>query len=156
MKYEKETTIERLRDAVSGSYGAVVQYAQFVFVTDAHWKGGFDVAIYEFTEYPRTIESGLVQLKLSTERFEDSGSALAWCIDWARERGLSSRCYKTMHELTHDQFETLKHNLYWSDIQFAEIGGKCLNQVYDFPVDVPNEMVYAYFDGTLFTDEDFI
>ena len=46
----KFTTIERLNEMVSATYGAVLQFGDFVFVTDCHWRGGFTAAIYTFDQ----------------------------------------------------------------------------------------------------------
>ena len=40
------TTIERLQEQVSATYGAVLHFGDYVFVTDCHWRGGFTATIY--------------------------------------------------------------------------------------------------------------
>ena len=79
------TTIEKLQLKVSASYGAVIKYGDRVFVTDCHWKGGFTAEIYEFVETPEETGLGDIECRLhliqtATERFEDNGHAIAWCM----------------------------------------------------------------------------
>ena len=82
MKYEKESTIERLQIIVSPSYGAVVKYGEKVLVTDAHWQGGFEAAVYRFTDITQTDIEAPVQLeKIAPTRFEDAGHALEWAME---------------------------------------------------------------------------
>ncbi len=82
MKFEKESTMERLQLAVSRSCGAVVKYGEKVLVTDAHWKGGFEAAVYKFTDPTRTdIEAPIELEKISPIRFEDAGHALEWAME---------------------------------------------------------------------------
>lgn len=82
MKYENETTMERLQMEVSGSYGAVVKYGQKVLVTDQHYRGGFEAAVYGFVDPTRTdIEAPIGLERISPMYFEDNGSALAWAMD---------------------------------------------------------------------------
>ena len=82
MKYENETTMERLQMEVSGSYGAVVKYGQKVLVTDQHYRGGFEAAVYGFVDPTRTdIEAPIGLEQISPMYFEDNGSALAWAMN---------------------------------------------------------------------------
>ena len=79
MKYEKESTMERLQMAVSPSYGVVVKYGEKVLVTDVHWQGGFEAAVYQFKNPEQTdIEAPVELVQTAPERFEDAGRALAW------------------------------------------------------------------------------
>ena len=79
------TTIERLQEKVSATYGAVLQFGDHVFVTDCHWRGGFTAAIYTFDQTASNAEASDIErpLKLVEEadpHFADNGHAIAWCI----------------------------------------------------------------------------
>lgn len=82
MKYEKESTMEQLQMSVSSSYGVVVKYGEKVLVTDVHWQGGFEAAVYQFKNPEQTDIEALVQLeKIAPTRFEDAGHALEWAME---------------------------------------------------------------------------
>lgn len=79
------TTIEKLQLDVSGSYGAVIQYGDKVFVTDIAWQGGYTAEIYEFIEFPEDTRLGDIECRLTPwakaeETFKDNGHALQWCF----------------------------------------------------------------------------
>lgn len=81
----KFTTIERLNEMVSATYGAVLQFGDFVFVTDCHWRGGFTAAIYTFDQTASNagasdVERPLKLVKEADQHFADNGHAIAWCI----------------------------------------------------------------------------
>lgn len=79
------TTMERLQEKVSATYGAVLKYGGRVFVTDTFWKGGFYAEIYEFIDEPgksgfADIECRLFLIERADRTFEDGGHAIAWCM----------------------------------------------------------------------------
>lgn len=78
------TTMEKLQGKVS-TFGAVVQYGDCVFFTDAHWNGGFTATVYSFEESPEEGESEceclLCPMCKADSTFLDNGSALKWCFD---------------------------------------------------------------------------
>lgn len=81
----KLTTIEQLHEMVSATYGAVLQFGDFVFVTDCHWRGGFTAAIYTFDQTANEagasdIERPLKLVDEADQHFSDNGHAIAWCI----------------------------------------------------------------------------
>lgn len=84
MKFERFTTIEGLQIDCSCSYGAVVKYSEYVFATDADYRGGFKAAVYEFIDLEddgyADIERRLSLISESEERFADGGHALEWCM----------------------------------------------------------------------------
>ena len=85
MKFEKVTTMEHLQIDCSCSYGAVVKYGEYVFVTDADYRGGFVAAVYEFLDSKEDgffdLERRLSLVSESAERFSDGGHALEWCMN---------------------------------------------------------------------------
>ena len=85
MAMDKITTMERLSDKVSCTYGAVVKFGDRLFVTDVHWKGGFTACIYEFIDDPEETGLSDIECRVSLiaeaeQRFEDGGNAIAWCL----------------------------------------------------------------------------
>ena len=79
------TTIERLQEQVSATYGAVLHFGDYVFVTDCHWRGGFTATIYTFDQTAgdagaSDIERPLKPVEKADQHFTDNGHASAWCI----------------------------------------------------------------------------
>lgn len=79
------TTMEKLTNKVTCSYGSVMQFGDYVFVTDIHWQGGFVAEIYEFVDDPKEQEFGVIECRLSLiktakQHFEDGGHAIEWCL----------------------------------------------------------------------------
>lgn len=78
------TTMKKLQGKVS-TLGAVIQYGDYVFFTDIHWRGGFTATVYGFEESPEEGESEmeclLYQMCDAHSTFPDNGSALKWCFD---------------------------------------------------------------------------
>ena len=80
------TTMEKLSEKVTCSYGSVVQFGDYVFAVDIHWQGGFTAEIYEFVDEPNELEFGVIECRLNLHekaenRFEDAGHAIEWCIN---------------------------------------------------------------------------
>ena len=63
--------------------------------------------------------------------------------------------YKTVYELTREQLEELKSDYFWGEDtahipKFNSIGLPAL-----FPGDIPDEVIFEYYDGISFTNDDF-
>ena len=79
------TTMEQLQESVSASYGAVLRFGDYVFVTDCHWQGGFTATIYTFVKASDgttkgSIECPLALIEEAPQHFADNGHAIEWCI----------------------------------------------------------------------------
>ena len=73
-------TIEKLQLCVSPSFGAVLEYGEYVFVTDTRYDKLYSAKIYA---KEKTISDEKHMLKLvdtSEVSFVDSGSAIKWCF----------------------------------------------------------------------------
>lgn len=64
--------------------------------------------------------------------------------------------YKSVYELSRDQFDELKSNFFWGEdtpehLKYNAIGLPAL-----FPGDIPDRTVADYYDGIDFVDDDFL
>ena len=92
---QKNTTMEQLKNKVSVTYGAVLQYGPLVLVTDIFYQGGFIAEIYEFVETPEEAGVGEIECRLNfcekaEKIFRDGGQAFEWCLKRTKEHYLSS------------------------------------------------------------------
>ena len=62
-------------------------------------------------------------------------------------------------ELTHEEISELKESLYWAyaneDSMLYDPNAEKLLAGIEDPNEIPNEMIYEYFDGISFVEEDF-
>lgn len=62
--------------------------------------------------------------------------------------------YMTVYDLSPDQLDELKSAYFWSDdTQETIYGGDGLPVL--FPGDIPDDVIYREYDGTLFVNDDF-
>lgn len=57
---------------------------------------------------------------------------------------------KSVHELSAEELAELKHNYFYGEERtFEELRG------YDYPDEIPNKIIFDYYAGTSFVEEDF-
>lgn len=66
--------------------------------------------------------------------------------------------YKSVYELSQDQLDELKSNLFWSDdfkgCHYPHwLTGEMVPVL--FPLDIPNEVIFEHFSGYDFVNDDF-
>ena len=65
----------------------------------------------------------------------------------------------TVYELTEEELAELKDSLYWAfaneDSMWYDPNAEKLLAGIEDPNGIPNEMIYEYFDGISFVEEDF-
>lgn len=65
----------------------------------------------------------------------------------------------TVYELTEEELAELKGSMYWAfaneDSMWYDPNAEKLVEDIDHPNQIPNEMIYEYFDGIDFVEEDF-
>ena len=58
--------------------------------------------------------------------------------------------YRTVYELTAEELDELRSNMFWSDDMDEDILGDI-----DCYSDIPDSAVYAHYDGISFVEDDF-
>ncbi len=79
------STMENLSMQVSAGEGAVLRFGDKVLVTDHAWKG-FVAGVYEFIDEEEEfsyVECRLSLISMSSETFQDGGSAIQWALQEA-------------------------------------------------------------------------
>lgn len=79
------STMENLSMQVSAGEGAVLRFGDKVLVTDHAWKG-FVAGVYEFIDDEEEfsyVECRLNLISISSETFQDGGSAIQWALQEA-------------------------------------------------------------------------
>lgn len=56
--------------------------------------------------------------------------------------------YKTVYDLSADEFSELKSNYFWELMDTGECD-------VDWPDDIPDDVIYAHYEGISFVDDDF-